>query len=190
MEKELLQQNLQKLMDKALAMGASAAKVVSVPQIKTGAWTRMKCQYGCPNYGATLCCPPYTPDYEATQKFLSEYAYGIIVEYTMELPEGAGPGAFTSADLKMSNGLLEILLGLERDAFLLNNYRAFALKAGRCRLCDKCNLQKCVNPTKARPSLEACGIDVFALANDNGFKMEVITGPIKELKIYGLLLVE
>ena len=181
--------DLKKLQAKAMELGASATKVVKVPKIKTGAWTRMKCQFGCPNYGATLCCPPYTPDYEQTQKFLSEYQYGVIVEYTMNI-EGVQPQDFASADLKMSNGLLEILLGLERDAFLLNHYRAFALKAGRCRLCDKCNLKKCVDPTKARPSLEACGIDVFALANDNGFKMEVITGPVKELKIYGLVLVE
>ncbi len=189
MEAKLLQ-DLQTLQDKALEAGASAAKTVEVAKIKTGAWTRMKCQFGCPNYGATLCCPPYAPDYETTQKFLAEYRCAIIVEYTAHLASGAGPEDFVKADMKISNGLLDILLSLERDAFLLNHYRAFALKAGRCRLCDKCNLKKCVNPTKARPSLEACGIDVFALANDNGFKMEVITGPITELKVYGLVLIE
>ena len=31
-----------------------------------------------------------------------------------------------------------------------------------------------MHPTKARPSLEACGIDVFALARDNGFDMDVV----------------
>ena len=57
-------------------------------------------------------------------------------------------------------------------------------------MCEKCNLQHCVNPTKARPSLEACGIDVFALARDNGFAMDVVTGPITKLDIYGMVLVE
>lgn len=90
----------------------------------------------------------------------------------------------------MSNGLLDILLTLEREAFLQNHYKAFALKAGRCRLCDQCSLTKCVHPTKARPSLEACGIDVMALANDNGYSAEILQGPVQELKIYGLLLVE
>lgn len=184
-----LQADLQRLQEIAMASGASATKTVKIPSIKTGAWTRMKCQYGCPNYGLTLCCPPYTPDYEATQKFLGEYQHGIIIEYTMEM-SSTGSSDFNAVDLKMSNNLLDILLKLEREAFFLNYYRSFALKAGKCRLCDKCNLKKCVNPTKARPSLEACGIDVFALANDNGFEMKVITGPITELKIYGLLLVE
>lgn len=149
----------------------------------------MKCQYGCPNYGATLCCPPYAPDYETTQKFLSEYQYGLLVEYTFPISADAQQN-FAAADLKMSNNLLDILLTIERDAFLSNHYRAFALKAGRCRLCEKCNLKKCVHPTKARPSLEACGIDVFALASDNGFPMQVITGPITELKVYGMVLIE
>lgn len=187
--KKKLAIDLEKLQAKAMEAGASATKIAKVAKIKTGAWTRMKCQFGCPNYGATLCCPPYTPDYEQTQKFLAEYKYGIIVEYTVNI-ENTDPKDYAKLDASISNGLLELLLSVEREAFLLNHYRSFALKGGRCRLCDTCNLKKCVNPTKARPSLEACGIDVFALANDNGFKMEVITGPVKELKIYGLVLVE
>ncbi len=181
--------DLQGLLDKALALGASNAKIVEVKNIKTGAWTRIKCQYGCPNYGLTLCCPPYTPDYAAMQKFLAEYELGILVECTFELAQGDYKN-YIASDTKISNQLLELLLALEREAFLQNYYRAFALKAGRCRLCAKCNLVKCVNPTKARPSMEACGIDVFALANDNGFPMQVIKGPVKELKVYGLVLVE
>ena len=47
-----------------------------------------------------------------------------------------------------------------------------------------------MHPTKARPSLEACGIDMFALARDNGFDMDVVTGPITKLDIYGMVLVE
>ncbi len=186
---EKLAQDLQKLQDRARELGATATKLVDVAHIKTGAWTRMKCRYGCPNYGSNLCCPPYTPDYERMQKFLAEYRCGVLVEYTMDV-SGAGPESFVSADMKMSNALLEILLCLERDAFLLNHYRSFALKAGRCRFSVECILKNCVNPLNERPTRAACGIDVFALANDNGFKMEVITGPVTQLKIYGLLLVE
>ena len=141
MQKTALEHDLQKLVEKALALGASGAKTVDVASIRTGAWTRWKCQ-------------------------------------------------FAAADLSMSNGLLEILLNLEREAFLQNHYKAFALKAGRCRLCKECNLKQCVNPTKARPSLEACGIDVMALANDNGYQAEILQAAVPELKIYGLLLVE
>lgn len=185
----ILKRDMGNLQQKALEKGATATKIIDISTIKTGSWTRMKCQYGCPNYGQTLCCPPYTPDYAAMQKFLSEYKYGILVEYTMSIAQ-EDFSDFAKVDLKMSNNLLDILLSLEKEAFFLNYYRTFALKAGRCRLCEECNLKKCVHPTQARPSLEACGIDVFALANDNGFNMKVLTEPVNELKIYGLLLVQ
>lgn len=186
----LLDKDLEKLEKMALKLGASAVKRVAVSSIRTGAWTRMKCQFGCPNYGKTLCCPPYAPNYETTQKFLAEYEQGIIVECTVSLPDGTDAAGWAAVDRQATTSLLDILLRLEREAFMMNRYRAFALKAGRCHLCEECNLKKCVHPTEARPSLEACGIDVFALANDNGFNMKVITGPISELKIYGLLLVD
>ena len=153
--KNCVEHDLHKLVEKALALGASGAKTVDVASIRTGAWTRWKCQFGCPNYGKTLCCPPFVPDYAATQRFLQEFIRGIIIQYTFPL-NGVAVENFAAADLSMSNGLLEILLNLEREAFLQNHYKAFALKAGRCRLCKECNLKQCVNPTKARPSLEAC----------------------------------
>ena len=122
-----MEKDLQVLIEKALAAGASAARVVDVNTIKTGSWTRWKCQYGCPNYGKTLCCPPYSPDYETTQRFLSEYKKGIIVQYTMQL-DPTGPADFERADLQLSNELLRILLELEREAFYLIITRHSRLK--------------------------------------------------------------
>mgnify|MGYP000220052599 CR=1 FL=1 len=88
--KTALEHDLQKLVEKALALGASGAKTVDVASIRTGAWTRWKCQFGCPNYGKTLCCPPFVPDYAATQRFLQEFIRGIIIQYTFPLNGGGG----------------------------------------------------------------------------------------------------
>lgn len=181
-----LAQNLSELCEFALKLGANAARTVWVPGVKVGAWTRMKCQYGCPSYGMTLCCPPYTPDYAAMARFLSEYEYGIIVEYVNKISSKSARAEHAVRE----PGLLGILIELEKQAFLKNYYRAFALSAGSCHLCEKCNLKKCVHPTEARPSLEACGIDVFALARDNGFEMSVFAERKNEFKIYGMVLVD
>ena len=70
---EQLEQDLKILQEKAISYGASATKVVDISTVKVGLWTRMKCQYGCPNFGSNLCCPPYAPSYDETQRFLSEY---------------------------------------------------------------------------------------------------------------------
>lgn len=45
MQKTALEHDLQKLVEKALALGASGAKTVDVASIRTGAWTRWKCQF-------------------------------------------------------------------------------------------------------------------------------------------------
>lgn len=46
------------------------------------------------------------------------------------------------------------------------------------------------NGSRARPSMEACGIDVFKTARDNGFPIEVVRTRDEEENIFGLVLVE
>ncbi len=172
----------------ALKAGARSVRYISSADIPLAQWPRMKCQYGCPNYGQTLCCPPYTPGLEDMQRFVREYQTAMLVEYRAALPDGkTGWEAF---DAKINTSLLTILLEIERAAFFQNCYKAFALKAGKCRLCDTCNLQRCLHPDKARPSAEACGIDVFALAERAGYTMKVMDRPEKEFSIYGLVLLD
>lgn len=177
------------LVKNAVEYGADEAKTVTVSTIKRGTWPRMKCQYGCEKYGQTLTCPPYTPDLPFMEHFLSEYERSILVKYTLPFTE-ADYKNWQTIDRQLSLNLLDILVKMEKDAMMMNFYKAFALTAGRCRLCETCNLKRCVHPEKARPSAEACGIDVFALANDNGFSSAMFTGPVKEISVYGLLLVD
>ena len=42
----------------------------------------------------------------------------------------------------------------------------------------------------ARPSMEACGIDVFKTARDNGFPITVVRTHEEERNFYGVILVE
>jgi len=44
--------------------------------------------------------------------------------------------------------------------FLAGYYKAFCLGNGSCRLCAKCNTRGWIHTEQARPSMEACGIDV------------------------------
>lgn len=169
--------------------GASAVKVVDVATVKRGAWPRMKCQYGCAQYGSNLCCPSYTPDISFMDRFLREYRWGLLVQYRrpMALEKMKDWQEF---DRALNNDLLRVLLKIEKGAMMRNYYKAFALKAGRCGLCPVCNLKRCIHPESARPSLEACGIDVLALAEDNGFSARMYTGPVKEVTVYGMVLLE
>lgn len=175
------------LEEQARTLGAAAAVPVAVSTIKIGAWTRMKCQYGCAHYGQTLCCPPHTPSLDFMREFLSEYEWALLVQVPIPVPEGTD---WTAYNREVCQRLTRVVIGVEKEAFLRNYYRAFGLKAGRCWLCDTCNLTRCVHPDLARPAAEACGIDVMALARSAGFSARILTGPVKEYPMYGLILIE
>jgi predicted metal-binding protein len=85
----------------------------------------------------------------------------------------------------------EILVKLEIEVFLDGYYKAWSMGSGPCRLCEKCDLSApCNHGLEARPSMEACGIDVFKTARDNGFPIEVLRTRDEERDIFGLILVE
>ncbi|MCX8109927.1 MAG: DUF2284 domain-containing protein, partial [Syntrophorhabdaceae bacterium] len=65
--------------DKAIEDGADNAIVIKTWDIFTAPWVRMKCQFGCPNYGMSLCCPPHTPTPEETRKILDSYTYALLI---------------------------------------------------------------------------------------------------------------
>ncbi len=160
----------------ALKLGADEAKIIRVDSIETGAWVKMKCRFGCDSYGSNLCCPPYSPTFKETKELLSCYEHAIMIHSIRGLHDEPHPTT--------------IVARLEREAFLAGYYKAFAIGAGPCRICDECNLDHCVDPEHARPSMEACGIDVFKTARNNGFKIEVLTKGCEVVDRYSLVLME
>ena len=156
----------------ALELGALGAKVVSPTAVETGHWVRWKCQYGCGGYGSSLCCPPHTPTPPETRAMLDQYQRGVL----FESPRGKAR---------------QIAATLERQIFLAGHYKAFGLACGPCRLCDVCTFDEgCRYPDKARPAMEACGIDVFATARKHGFTIDVVRTRRDPQHYYGLVLIE
>ena len=162
---------MKKYFDLLMNLGMDEAKVIDAKTIKTAAWTRYRCQYGCDCYGTNLCCPPYTPDSETTQKMLDEYTKAIL---------------FTSRRGDIKQAAVE----LSRALFLDGYYKTIAFGAGPCLLCGSCSLTKCRFPTKTIPSMEGCGIDVFATVRANGFEIQVVTEKGSGDRYFGLVLFE
>jgi predicted metal-binding protein len=163
---------------KALEMEMDGAKVIDPQSIVTAEWVRMKCQFGCPGFGMGLCCPPYTPTPEVTRKVIDSYQKAILLH--RRLKKGERIKAFN-----------ETLVHLEIEIFLDGYYKAWSMGSGPCRLCKECDLTGfCKHGYEARPSMEACGIDVFKTARDNGFPIEVVRTHREERNIYGVILVE
>ena len=158
----------------ALAAGAADAKLISVDTVVTAQWVRLKCQFGCGGFGQSLTCPPYSPTPEKTAQVLREYQTALLVHSDGEAQ------------------ITPLLVHLERRAFLDGYYKALALVAGPCELCKSCHPEEreCLHPEKARPAMEACGIDVYQTARNNGLPIEVVTRPTSRQNYYGLLLLE
>lgn len=157
---------------RAVELGAAAAKIIDMKSVITAAWVGNKCRFGCTNYNKSGCCPPHTPGYKEMQEILDCYKSAILVH---------------CKDFRQPTKIVTVL---EQEAFLSGYQKAFALGSGPCRLCKECNPEVCNFPLTARPSMEACGIDVYTTARDNGYHIQVLHNGGCEQNCFGLLLVE
>ena len=163
---------------KAVEMGIDEAKIIDPGSVATAQWVRMKCQFGCPRFGMSLCCPPHAPTPDETRKVIDSYGKALLFHRVLK-------GEESSKDFS------ELVVRLEKEIFLDGYYKAWGMGSGPCRICKECDpTGLCKNGFKARPSMEACGIDVFKTARDNGFPIEVVRTHDQERNHFGLVLVE
>ena len=163
---------LQSFVRRACELGAVGAKVIPAESIVTAPWVRMKCQFGCGGYNSNLCCPPHSPRPEETREVIACYGRALLIH------------------CKGNVRPTKLVVKLEREIFLSGFYKALGFGAGPCRLCKECNLKECIRSDDARPSMEACGIDVFATARANGFPIEVVKDYSCDENHYGVVLIE
>jgi predicted metal-binding protein len=167
---------------RAIDMGIHGAKVISPKSIATAEWVRLKCQYGCPGFGASLCCPPHTPTPDMMRKVIDSYQKTILLHQRRAKGE---------KKVHTTKTFSQAVVCLEVEMFLEGYYKAWSMGSGPCDLCKECNLSgPCRNGSNARPSMEGCGIDVFKTARENGFPIEVVRTRNQERNIFGLILVE
>jgi len=175
--------DLGKYCERAIQGGATHAKVIHPDSVVTAPWVRLKCLFGCP-YRTGHCCPPETPAPEQTRAILDSYERAIL--FHREAPRAKERGA-------MNMKFFDMLVTMEGDLFKDGYYKAFAILAGPCALCKECGKVQgisCRLPAKARPSMEACGIDVFQTVRNNGFFIQTLREKTETQNIYCLMLVD
>lgn len=169
----VLLNELQRLDGVARELGFLCTAPIDPAGMPTAAWVGEKCRHGCERYGRGGRCPPRAPSPEQTRATFSEYRLALIVR-------GEPP----------TRTFHERLLALERAAFLAGHPKALAFVAGPCSLCDECRPDACRLPERARPSLEAAGVDVYAAAASVGWRLEPVPDRESPAAYLGLLLVE
>jgi predicted metal-binding protein len=168
---------------RAVQLGADAATLVDADAVVAAEWVRMKCLFGCDEPGVHKTCPPNLQPVSVTQRLLSEYRVGVLLE--------VGPIVGEAASDPESRRLNDAALALERELFLAGHHKAWTMGAGPCDVCDACvKGRECPTPEKARPSMEGCGIDVFATVRNAGRTIDVVRDEDDEYRYFALVLVD
>jgi predicted metal-binding protein len=148
-------------------------------------WVRMKCLYGCPDYGKSGMCPPNTPPVADCERFFGEYSSAVIFHFekTVAKPEDRH---------EWSRGIDRRLSDLERDVFLAGHVKAFLLYMDTCNICTPCagTRADCKDPKRARPSPDAMAVDVFSTILRAGYPIEVLTDYRRAMNRYAFLLID
>lgn len=152
----------QEIIADAINLGAVKAKVIMTKNIDLGNWVKLQCQYGCSYYGKRFTCPPCSPTSDEMSEILMDYQKALAIQ------------------MKDSEKVLDVILNLEKNLKKRGFYKAFGICALPCSLCEVCTIDTvCQYPEKARPTFQACGIDVpqmmISLGWNNGKTMTPCT---------------
>ncbi len=177
----------------ALEKGAADAKILPTSKVVVENRVVLKCKVGCPHYGKTLACPPYTPSAEEFRKIVSEYSYAMFMKFTTsatadpevykhlmtyendpelskEIKEKAAKFWQNWKDSKRL--MLQSFVDLEKAAMNKGYSLAISFVSGHCQLCDKCSTDTkiCKHPDLMRMSEDAIGVNVKKTAVNAGIE--------------------
>jgi len=158
----------------ATDLGFTRAHLINPRDIIIAPWVRLKCEFGCKGFGHNLQCPPHGLPENKMRRILNSYKHAVLLE-------GSPPG----------RSFHKKLLEIEKRAFLKGFHKSLSFGAGPCPVCEECSIDsQCKFPEKARPSMEASGIDVFGTAKKFGIELKPLKNKSNYVKYMGLLLLE
>jgi predicted metal-binding protein len=173
------------LEEKFLSKGFDDFKWIDPKEIVVSQWVRMKCMFGCWEYGRNASCPPNTPSVSECEKFFQEYNEAAVFHFAKKVAKPEDRHAWSKeVNLK--------LLELEKEVFLSGYRKAFLLVMDSCGLCEECtgNRQTCKQPKLSRPTSDAMAVDVFATVRSLGYPIEVLRNYSDTMNRYAFLLIE
>jgi len=164
--------------------GFSDYQWINPADVVVAQWVRVKCTFGCSDYGLGSC-PPNTPSVQECREFFSEYKIGLVIRLTKTADKDHYPSDWSK---EMTNKLL----GLERKIFLEGFQKTFLLNQTCCCLCADCpgDRLNCRDKRKSRPSPEAFAVDVYSTIRNLGMEIQVVKESPSEMNRVAILLIE
>jgi len=147
-------------------------------------WVRMKCMFGCPDYGKNASCPPHVPSVQECRELLGEYSHAVLIHLVCDV-HSEERGSWCASYQKL-------LVEAERQIFLAGHEKAFLLSFDNCNLCGECTAdpRDCRLPYMRRPTMEAFAIDVYSSVRRLGYSISVKKDREEKPDRFALLLVE
>ena len=170
---------LNKLVETALSLGASAAKVLPSTEIISEERLANFCiEPRCPAYGLSASCPPYVAGPEGFHQL--QHTHQDAVAIKIDVLAAALFGDDRPLVLRV---LHEVVSGVEHEAVRLGYSQSQAFAGGSCKQifcseeadCRKVSQGICRHPEIARPSMSGYGIHVAKLMESCGWDTKMIT---------------
>lgn len=178
LDEEKLHRDLDKYREKALALGASQARIVKTSEIPVDETITLKCQVPrCFGYGVCANCPPHTLKPAELREHLKKFNWAVF--FTLDVAPDVIVRAKETIKERIAvyQDLYKIVSEVESLAFYDGHYLAFGFGGGSCRhtycfqeeTCIALEGKKCRFALRSRPSMEAVGIDVYKMAAEAGW---------------------
>lgn len=189
---EALRADLERYRRLATELGASSAAIIPASDVTIDERVRLKCVVPrCLRAGETPCCPPYAPDLDLVRRALSRFCWAILLKCEVGPIEQYDPSKAESKEgkrrtLSFHEKSAEVVYKLEREAYKDGYHLAMGFGGGSCKdylckglICQFMDSGRCRFPLRARPAMEAVGIDVIDLINKVGWEAYALLDNLK-----------
>jgi len=175
-----LKEDLERYKEKALELGASKATIIRAGEIPVDERVTLKYQVPpCFGYGVSVNCPPYTLKPAQLRALLKKYKSAIFFIIDVSSQVIVRDKATIKERVAAYQNVYRIVNEIESMAFYDGHYLAFGFGATSCRHtfcglnedCPAVKGQKCRFSLRARPSMEAVGIDVYRMVTSMGWNI-------------------
>lgn len=174
-----------------LSRDAADAEIIDPAIIQIDIRVLLKCTVPkCSGFGTSANCPPHCMSPDETQRVLKAFSSALVFRMPVA-PDVVVRDPEKRKDLQaIRRRLYKLIAEVEGAAFHDGHYFATGFASGSCKsaLCTDrdCAVlagQKCRHDQKARPAMEAVGIDCFLLAARLGWDIYPIGGATKAEQI-------
>jgi predicted metal-binding protein len=183
--------DLERFRDLALETGASAAEIIPASMVTVDERVRLKCIVPrCLRAGETPNCPPFAPELDLVRKALDRFSWAILFKCDVAPIEAYAPGAGRTKEekrrtLSFHQASSKVVYDLETQAYSDGYHLAMGLGGGSCKdylcqglICQFLDSGRCRFPHRARPAMEAVGIDVVSLVRKVGWEIYALAGDL------------